>query len=86
MKILISLIVIVPTLIAALLFTIARLSFNTPEMLAASTNPAIASCCIVAGIIAIIPLIVAVVILIVNSISDFKKNKKSNKNGQTTDI
>ncbi len=79
MKLLISLIVILPTLIAVLLFTVAGFCFNSPEMLAAATNPAIAICCIIAGAIATVPLLAAVVILIVNLISDSKKKKSETK-------
>lgn len=87
MKILISLIVILPTLIAVLLFTVAGLSFNAPELLAAATNPAITTCCIVAGVIALIPLLIAAVVLIMNLISNSKsKNKKPEINGQKRDF
>lgn len=82
MKFLISLIVIIPTLIAVLLFTVAGLSFNSPEMLVAANNPTIATCCIIAGVIAMIPLIVAVVILIVNFISESNKKKSDAKNNK----
>lgn len=82
MKFLISLIAILPTLIAVLLFMVAGLSYTRPELLVAASNPAIAICCIVAGVIAMIPLFVAVVILIVNLISNSKsKNKASEPNG-----
>lgn len=64
-----------------LLFAVAGLAFDRPELLAAADNPAIAICCIVAGVIAMIPLLVAVVILIVNLISNTKsKNKVSGSN------
>lgn len=79
MKFLISLIVILPTLMAVLLFTVAGFCFNAPEMLSAATNPAIAICCIIAGVIAMVPLIAALVILIVNLISDSKKKKSEIK-------
>lgn len=83
MKFLISLIVIIPTLISALLFTVAGLSYNAPELLAAGTNPTIAICCIVAGVIALVPLIVAAVILSVNLISsNKKKSPQDNTVGQ----
>lgn len=76
MKFLISLIVLLPTLISILLFVIAGLSFNAPELLAASSNPTIAICCIIAGIIALVPLLAAPVILLMNFITS-TKNKKS---------
>lgn len=75
MKFLISLIVILPTLIAVLLFTVAGLSFNAPKFLVASTNPTMAICCIAAGVIAMIPLLIAAVILILNLVSGTKKKK-----------
>ena len=85
MKFLLALIVVIPTLIAVLLFAVAGLSFNAPEMLAAAANPAIAICCIIAGVVALVPLIAASAILIVNLISVSKK-KKSETKQQKQDI
>ena len=73
MKFLIALLIIIPTLIAVLLFTVAALAYNNPVMLAASTNPTIATLCIVAGVITALPLLAAIIIWIVNIISSSKK-------------
>ena len=62
MTFLIALVIIIPTLIAVLLFSIAGLSFYHPELLAASTNPTVAILCIIGGIVAAIPLLVALAI------------------------
>ena len=62
MKILIALLIEIPTLIATLLFLVAGFAYNNPAMLAAESNPVIAILCIVAGVIAAIPLIVAIFI------------------------
>ena len=75
MKFLIALLIIIPTLIAILLFTVATLAYNNPAMLAAATNPAISTLCIVAGVIAALPLLVAIIIGITNLITS-TKNKK----------
>ena len=75
MKFLIALLIIIPTLIAILLFTVAALAYNNPAMLAAATNPTIAKLCIVAGFIAALPLLVAIIIGITNLITS-TKNKK----------
>lgn len=56
--------VILPTLMAVLMFAVAYLSFNAPQLLAASTNPVIAVCCIAAGVISMIPLFVVIFIKI----------------------
>ena len=74
MKFLIALLIIIPTLIAILLFTVAGFAYNNPAMLAAATNPTIAILCIVAGLIAVLPLLVAI-IGITNLITS-TKNKK----------
>ena len=50
MKFLIALLIIIPTLIAILLFTVAALAYNNPAMLAAASNPALFTLCIVAGV------------------------------------
>ena len=75
MKFLIALLIIIPTLIAILLFTVAGFAYNNPAMLAAATNPTIAILCIVAGLIAALPLLVAIIIGITNLITS-TKNKK----------
>ncbi|MBR2915925.1 MAG: hypothetical protein IKC06_09035 [Clostridia bacterium] len=75
MKFLIALLIIIPTLIAILLFTVAGFAYNNPAMLAAATNPTIAILCIVAGLIAVLPLLVAIIIGITNLITS-TKNKK----------
>lgn len=76
MKFLIALLIIIPTLIAVLLFTVAAFAYNNPAMLAATTNPAIAILCIVAGVIAVIPLLVAIIIGLTNLITSTKKKKE----------
>ena len=75
MKLLIALLIAIPTLIAILLFTIAGFAYNNPAMLAAATNPTIATLCIVAGAIAALPLLAAIIIRITNLITS-TKNKK----------
>lgn len=75
MKFLITLLIIIPTLIAVLLFTVAALAYNNPAMLAAATNPTIAILCIIAGVIAALPLLVAIIIGLTNLITS-TKNKK----------
>ena len=75
MTFLIALVIIIPTLIAVLLFLVAGLSFYHPELLAASTNPTITILCIVAGIIAAIPLLVAMMIGLSNVLK-IGKNKE----------
>ena len=81
MKFLIALVIIIPTLIAVLLFSVAGLSFYQPELLAASTNPAVAILCIIGGIIAAIPLLVAIAIGLSNvlKIGKIKKTKGEKK-------
>ena len=76
MKFLIALIIIIPTLIAVLLFTVAALAYNNPAMLAAATNPTIAILCIIAGVIAALPLLVAFIIGLANLITSTKKKKE----------
>lgn len=76
MKFLIALLIIIPTLIAILLFTVAGFAYNNPAMLAAASNPAIATLCIVAGIIATLPLLVAIIIGLTNLITSTKKKKE----------
>ena len=76
MKFLIALLIIIPTLIAVLLFTVASLAYNNPAMLAAATNPTIAILCIIAGVIAVLPLLVAIIIGLTNLITSTKKKKE----------
>ncbi len=75
MKFLIALLIIIPTLIAVLLFTVAALAYNKPAMLAAASNPTIATLCIVAGVIAALPLLVTIIIWTVNMISKKKQER-----------
>ena len=75
MKFLIVLLIIIPTLIAILLFTVAGFAYNNPAMLAAATNPAIATLCIMAGVIAALPLLVVIIIGITNLITSTKSKK-----------
>ena len=72
MKFLIALIIIIPTLIAVLLFTVVTLAYNNPAMLAAATNPTIAILCIISGVIAALPLLVAIIIGLTNLITSTK--------------
>lgn len=76
MKFLIALLIIIPTLISVLLFTVAALAYNNPAMLAAATNPTIAILCIIAGVIAVLPLLVAIIIGLTNLITSTKKKKE----------
>lgn len=78
MKILVALLVAIPTLISLLLFTIAGFAYNNPAMLAATSNPAIAMLCVVSGVIATLPLVMAVIIGL-GSLFGKAKNKE-NKN------
>ena len=75
MKFLITLIVIVPTLIAILLFSVAGFAYVSPAMLDAATNPTVAVLCIIAGVIALLPLIVIIAIGLSN-ILKIGKNKE----------
>ena len=76
MKFLIALLIIIPTLIAVLLFTVAALAYNNPAMLAAVSNPTIAILCIVAGVIATLPLLAAIIVGLTNLITSTKKKKE----------
>ena len=76
MKFLIALIIIIPTLIAVLLFTVVTLAYNNPAMLAAATNPTIAILCIISGVIAALPLLVAIIIGLANIITSTNKKKE----------
>ena len=76
MKFLIALIIIIPTLIAVLLFTVVTLAYNNPAMLAAATNPTIAILCIISGVIAALPLLVAIIFGLANLITSTKKKKE----------
>ena len=76
MKFLIALIIIIPTLIAVLLFTVVTLAYNNPAMLAAATNPTIAILCIISGVIAALPLLVAIIFGLTNLITSTKKKKE----------
>ena len=76
MKFLIALLIIIPTLISVLLFTVAALAYNNPAMLAAATNPTIAILCIISGVIAALPLLVAIIIGLTNLITSTKKKKE----------
>ena len=76
MKLLIALLIIIPTLMAVLLFTVAALAYNNPAMLAVATNPTIAILCIIAGVIASLPLLVAIIIGLTNLITSTKKKKE----------
>lgn len=80
MTFLIALVIIIPTLIAVLLFSVAGFAFYHPELLAASTNPTVAILCIIGGIIAAIPLLVALAIALSNVLNiGKKKNIKGEK-------
>ena len=80
MTFLIALVIIIPMLIAVLLFSVAGFAFYHPEFLAASTNPTVAILCIIGGIIAAIPLLVALAIGLSNVLNiGKKKNIKGEK-------
>lgn len=66
MKNFISLLIIIPTAISILLFTVAAFAYKAPEMLVAAENPVMAICCIVGGIISAMPIFVSIVIWIIN--------------------
>ena len=76
MKFLIALIIIIPTLISALLFTVAALACKNPAMLAATANPSVAVLCVIAGVITILPLCISVVIGLGNMIGALKTKKR----------
>ena len=84
MKFLIALLIVIPTLIAILLFTIAGFAYNNPAMLAATSNPAIAILCIISGVIAALPLVVAIIIGLGSLFGKAKKeeNKKIEKGNE----
>ena len=62
MKFVLALLIIVPTLIAILLFSVASFAYASPAMLDAAINPTVAVLCIIAGMIALLPLIVIIAI------------------------
>ena len=75
MKFVLALLIIVPTLIAILLFSVASFAYASPAMLDAATNPTVAVLCIIAGVIALLPLIVIIAIGLSN-ILKIGKNKE----------
>lgn len=75
MKFVLALLIIVPTLIAILLFSVASFAYASPAMLDAAINPTVAVLCIIAGIIALLPLIVIIAIGLSN-ILKIGKNKE----------
>ena len=76
MKILIFLIVLIPSLIAVFLFVNAALWFGAPQLLMGDINSVIAVCSIVFGIILLIPLLLALVYGIINLVSKVKNGNK----------
>ena len=82
MKILIACLVVLPTLIAVLLFTIAGASYTDPAGLSAAENPAVPVLCIAAGTVATIPLATALWIGAVK-LYDSKKKKKAPEEKKT---
>ena len=75
MKFILALLIIVPTLIAILLFSVAGFAYASPAMLDAATNPMIAVLCIIAGVIALLPLIIVIAIGLSNMLK-IGKNKE----------
>ena len=75
MKFVLALLIIVPTLIAILLFSVASFAYASPAMLDAAINPTVAVLCIIAGIIALLPLI-AVMAIGLSNILKIGKNKE----------
>ena len=75
MKFVLALLIIVPTLIAILLFSVAGFAYASPAMLDAAINPTVAVLCIIAGVIALLPLIVIIAIGLSN-ILKIGKNKE----------
>lgn len=81
MKFLITLLVIVPTLIAILLFSVVGFAYASPAMPDAAINPTVAVLCIIAGVIALLPLIVIIAIGLSNIL---KIGKKKEDKGEKT--
>lgn len=81
MKILIFLVVLIPSLIAVFLFVNAALWFGAPQLLTGDINSVIAVCSVVFGIILLIPLLLAAVYGIINLISKVKNGNKKQKQG-----
>ena len=75
MKFVLALLIIVPTLIAILLFSVAGFAYASPAMLDAATNPMIAVLCTIAGVIALLPLIIVIAIGLSNMLK-IGKNKE----------
>ena len=75
MKFVLALLIIVPTLIAILLLSVAGFAYASPAMLDAAINPTVAVLCIIAGVIALLPLIVIIAIGLSN-ILRIGKNKE----------
>ena len=75
MKFALALLIIVPMLIAILLFSVTGFAYASPAMLDAATNPTVAVLCIIAGVIASLPLIVIIAIGLSN-ILKIGKNKE----------
>lgn len=89
MKILIALLIAIPTLIAILLFTVAGFAYSSPVMLAATSNPVIAILCIISGVIAALPLVATVIVGLGGILASGKsrnikeKQRKIENNGYT---
>lgn len=75
MKFVLALLIIVPTLIAILLFSVAGFAYASPAMFDAAINPTVAVLCIIAGVIALLPLI-AVMAIGLSNILKIGKNKE----------
>ena len=76
MKFVLALLIIVPTLIAILLFSVAGFAYASPAMLDAAINPTVAVLCIISGVIALLPLI-AVMAIGLSNILKIGKNKET---------
>ena len=75
MKFVLAFLIIVPTLIAILLFSVVGFAYASPAMLDAAINPTVAVLWIIAGVIALLTLIVIIAIGLSN-ILKIGKNKE----------
>lgn len=73
-KLLIFLIVLIPTLIAVLLFFVSYTLFTTPDVLFGAYQKTVAVLCSIGGCLLLIPLAVSIVIVGFNSINNKKRN------------
>lgn len=79
MKLLCAAIVLIPTLIAVLLFYLAHALFAVPGVLLGAVQPTIAMLCIVAGILLLLPAVIVLVITLLNLVSRKKAKEPKEK-------